>query len=112
MNSGLRFASAPTPKPGTNWTTLSAADRLALVSSTLQASMPELLTVLRITDTKPDGQVIVHLEQALPAAVRGTMLLDLESQLKQEIDPALVVWHEALNDRSPLRKLRGIEVKA
>ena len=59
-----------------------------------------------------DGQVIVRLQESLPASQRGGLLLDLEDFLKGAVDPGLAVWLEGLGDRNSLRNLRGIEVKA
>jgi hypothetical protein len=47
----------------------------------------------------------------MPAGARGTLLMDLEDRLRHKVSPALVVWHEAMGDRSSLRNLRGIEIK-
>ena len=112
MGSNLSYASSSTPSPGLAWLDLSADERQGIVASTLAAGMPATKDLLAVTAAKEDGQVIVNLLEPLSAAARGTLLLDTEAFLKDAIDPALVLWLEALEDRSSLRNLRGIEVKA
>jgi hypothetical protein len=68
--------------------------------------------VVAIAAAKEDGQIIVNFVEPQSASKRGQLLLDLESLLKEAIDPGLAVWLEPLGDRNSLRNLRGIEVKA
>lgn len=112
MGNNLNYATAVTPTPGHAWRQLSDDKRIALVNDTVSARMAPLSRMLVIEEAKPDGQVIVNLLEPVPADKRGTLLLDLEEILKQAIDPGLAVWLEPLGDRSSLRNLRGIEVKA
>lgn len=107
----LEFANVATPAPGSSWCQLSAPERLRLVENTLAANPPCRVGLISVIDARSDGQVIVSLLEPVPAALRGTLLLDLEASLKESIDPALVVWLEPLGDKSSLRNLRGIEVK-
>ncbi|MHB9117903.1 MAG: hypothetical protein ACYC2R_06485 [Burkholderiales bacterium] len=112
MDSKLCYANADTPTPGHAWRRLSDVERLALVNSAVSAKSVSLNKIIVIAEAKLDGQVIVNLLEPVPANERGTLLLDLEAFLKESIDPGLVVWLEPLGDRSSLRNLRGIEVKA
>lgn len=111
MDSFKHYADVPTPTPGAAWMALNERERVEQVKNKLQASPTLIISQIEIITAKPDGQVIVHLKQSLPANQRGTFLLDLEDCLK-EIDQALAVWLEPLGDRNSLRNLRGIEVKA
>lgn len=112
MGSNLCYASVDTPTPGKSWCGLTDAERLALVNRAIETcSMPFSQTVA-IVEAKPDGQVIVKLQEPVSAEKRGTLLLDLEEFMKESIDPGLVVWLEPFGDRSSLRNLRGIEVKS
>jgi len=43
---------------------------------------------------------------------RGQLLLDFEEDIKSIVDTGLVLWAETKEDKSALRKLRGIEVKS
>lgn len=112
MVNNLHYATAVTPTPGHAWHQLSDGERVALVGNAMADRMAPLSRILVIAEAKPDGQVIVSLLEPIPADRRGTLLLDLEEMLKQAIDPGLAVWLEPLGDRSSLRNLRGIEVKA
>lgn len=66
---------------------------------------------INFVSLSPDGKLVVSFIQTPPAAIRGTILLDLEEYLKQNLDVGVTVWHEALGDKNSLRILRGIEVK-
>jgi hypothetical protein len=107
----FEFAHSPTLTPGDSWCRLSDHERLERVEAAVAAHPPALPDVVSIIEARSDGQVIVSLRVPVPADKRGTLLLDLEACLKDSIDPGLVVWLEALGDRSSLRNLRGIEVK-
>ena len=112
MMNNLCYANTNTPTPGQAWCQLSDDERQALVNVTRTAKMASLKKILVAVEAKLDGQVIIKLLEPVPAGTRGTLLLDLEAFLKESIDPGLVVWLEPLGDRSSLRNLRGIEVKA
>lgn len=112
MDSNLCHANTSTPTPAIAWLQLSDDERLALVRNALEMKMPTTNDVLVVTAAKQDGQVIAKLLKPVPADKRGTLLLDIEALLKESIDPGLVVWLESLGDRSSLRNLRGIEIKA
>lgn len=112
MNNTLSYANTSTPTPNTAWLLLSDDERLAFVRNSLDACNQAKYNILEILAAKQDGQVIARLLEPVPADQRGTLLLDLEAFLKESIDPGLVIWLEPLGDRSSLRNLRGIEVKA
>lgn len=105
----LKHVRTETPTPGPAWRQLSDAERFLRVEEAL-GDAPEV-GGLRVIAAKLDGQVIVNLVAPVPAAKRGTLLLDLEAFLKKAVEPALAVWLEPLGDRNSLRNLRGIEVK-
>jgi hypothetical protein len=112
MGSNLQFANADTPTPGSAWIGLSEDERLSRLKEAVACGMPSMTQLVAIASAKDDGQVIVRLQEALPASQRGGVLLDLEDFLKGAVDPGLAVWLEGLGDRNSLRNLRGIEVKA
>lgn len=112
MGSNLQYANAETPKPSMAWIGLSEGERIARLQEAVAGGMPSITQLVAITSAKDDGQVIVSLQESLPASQRGVLLLDLESFLKGAVDTGLAVWLEALGDRNSLRNLRGIEVKA
>lgn len=111
MRSHLSYADADTPVPSVDWAKCSDAERLARLERAMVARAPSFLEMLMVTAAKQDGQVIVRLNEQLPAHKRGTLLLDLEAFFKEAVDLGLVVWLEVLGDKNSLRNLRGIEVK-
>ena len=78
---------------------------------TILVAHQEFKDAIQIVACKSDGQVTVRLLTLLSADKRGTLLLDFEESLKKQVDNGLVVWVEALGDKSSLRNLRGIEIK-
>lgn len=112
MGSNLHFANSDTPTPGSAWVGLSEDERLSRLKEVLTKGMSSVANFVVITSAKDDGQVIVSLQEQLPADKRGTVLLDLEAFLKETVDQGLVVWLDGLGDKNSLRNLRGIEVKA
>lgn len=101
---------AQTPTCGVDWVERDDASRELLVTQ-LIAKHPEWAAIMQVHRAQRDGQVIVKFLIPLGAQQRGTLLLDFEMCLKQHIDIGLSVWLEPLEDRSSLRRLRGIEVK-
>jgi hypothetical protein len=80
--------------------------------SKVDSPKPSDLWVKSDTEARlSNGDVFVELKEALPPHIRGTLLLDLEIELKAKIDASLVVWCEPLGDKSTLRNLRGIEIR-
>ncbi len=108
----LKYARTDTPSPSLEWRQLSDAERCTRVIDVLRTGMATVNGVVVIAAAKEDGQIIVNLVEPQSASKRGQLLLDLESLLKEAIDPGLAVWLEPLGDRNSLRNLRGIEVKA
>lgn len=112
MNINLSYAVTPTLSPSESWSNLRDDERIGVIRKALTEQPGGLGANLVITSTKEDGQVIVSFKEPLGAAIRGSILLDLEQYLKDRIDPGLTVWLETLGDRNSLRNLRGIEVKS
>jgi hypothetical protein len=112
MHRFTHFANVETAVPGAEWAGLTECQRVDRIMSALQASQEQFLFRVDVISAKVDGQVIVHMKNSLPANQRGTFLLDLEEYIKVSVDEALSVWLEPFGDRSSLRNLRGIEVKA
>lgn len=108
----LEYVNAKTPTPESAWVDLSDDERAALVTKVLGARYADALELLKLVETKADGQVIFQLPGELSADKRGGLLLDVEDVLKDGIDAGLTVWLSPLGDKNKLRKLRGIEVKS
>lgn len=111
MHGNLEYAEVPTPTPSKGWVNSSDIERLVQVEDTITCNTA-FVNRLDVVTAKSDGQILVRLKGRPSAGERGTLLLDLEEYIKAEIDSGLVVWVEALEDKSSLRKLRGIEVKS
>lgn len=105
------YASVETPGPTEAWVKLSNESRIAAVESIIQAT-PNSKDIVEVISTKTDGQVMVRFISPQSSERRGTLLLDLEQQLKQSVDIGVTVWLEPLGDKNSLRNLRGIKVKA
>lgn len=101
---------AQTPTCGMNWVELNDASRELLVTQLIEKH-PAWAAIMQVHRVQRDGQVIVKFLVPVGAQQRGTLLLDFEACLKQHLDVGLTVWLEPLEDRSSLRRLRGIEVK-
>jgi hypothetical protein len=112
MAGHLCYANADTPRTGEAWAQLSDVGRIALVNNKTSSCLSDLDGIVTVTEARQDGQVIVSLTRPVSADKRGTLLLDFEKFLKENVDPGLVVWLEPVGDRSSLRNLRGIEVKS
>jgi len=104
------FASHPTPRPSQRWVEMSSDQRLSLIRARTKQS--DFETLVNPVSALPSGFVYVELIAPLSAAERGVRLRDYEFLLKESIDEGLTVWCEPVGDKSALRKLRGIEVKA
>jgi len=93
------------PSPSSNWITASNESRIELVNSKIK-NFKDIL----ITNTLENGYVLVNLKRPLEPGERGELLLELEKHLKDSIDVGITVWHESIDDKNSLRKLRGISV--
>lgn len=102
-------ASEESPKTTIVWRNKLPEQRLNEVETVCDSS--ELFKKIKVSRVLPDGNVFVNLLEPLPPNIRGTLLLDLEAELKLQIDHGIVVWCEPLGDKSTLRNLRGIEIK-
>jgi hypothetical protein len=97
------------PKPSDLWLKSDTEARLNLVEQV--RNLDPKFHLVKVTRAMSNGDVFVELKEALPPHIRGTLLLDLEIELKAKIDASLVVWCEPLGDKSTLRNLRGIEIR-
>jgi hypothetical protein len=110
MHESLMSSRAVTPRTSPDWNGLSE-DKKKEKLKTILVAHQEFKDAIQIVACKSDGQVTVRLLTLLSADKRGTLLLDFEESLKKQVDNGLVVWVEALGDKSSLRNLRGIEIK-
>ncbi len=103
-----QIAEADTPAPSESWVNESQKDRLERIKKASEF----YIKVISVVEARDNGHVIVQLLKELNPGDRGTLLMDYEFYLKDKIDNAITIWLEPLGDKSSLRKLRGIEVKA
>ena len=111
MNNKLKYANFETPKVKQSWIILSSMQRKKLIDNLLTIVNVDILKDLEIIDCKDDGQVIIRIKKIMTASERGSILLNLEHLLKNNIDDGINLWGESLGDKNSLRNLRGIEVK-
>ena len=75
------------------------------------ALKPEFLNI-EVIEAPDNGQIVLKIENTIPANVRGIMLLELEEKLKSVLDKGISLWLEPVGDKSKLRKLRGIQINS
>lgn len=112
MYDNMRYASITTPTPTDDWLKKTNSERLQLVKNIVALKMPATVNMLEPISAQTDGQVLFKFLAPIGPETRGTLLLDVESILKDEIDQGLYVLLEPMGDRNSLRNLRGIEVKS
>jgi hypothetical protein len=106
----LKFANILTPVPlsSSEWLNFSEKERIDIIQSAIKDFSGN--DKLEISNALSNGQVSVEIKEAMDAAERGTLLLNLEAFLKKAIDNGVSIWHIPLGDKNSLRNLRGISV--
>lgn len=101
---------AKTPVTDNEWQRKSDTERVKLIQNFLsqEADYKEY----EVVNAEKDGQIVLKINKSIPANVRGILLLDLEKELKKKIDNGITIWLEPVGDKSKLRNLRGITIKA
>ena len=103
------FSLVETPLTSDNWKQLSNEKRIELISEELKKKNLEKFEVFEVSD---NGNIVLKVLEPIPSNIRGMLLLDLEDQLKSNIDKGLTAWLEPVGDKSKLRNLRGIVFKS
>ena len=101
------FSNQETPKPSEKWKKLSKFSRIEMIAKELKKN--ELYSGFEVVEAPDNGQIVLKIEQAIPAKERGILLLELEEKLKSALDKGISVWLEPVGDKSKLRNLRGIK---
>ena len=104
------YASTPTPQVSPDWKNLSIPERKKKISDFLEKSYGRNVNI-KVHAVPENGQVVLVMQEGLPANQMGSYLLKLETLLKENVDQGLTVWLEPVGDKSSLRKLRGVEIK-
>ena len=107
INKKTAFADTPTPQ--NSWKELNENERIEIVKKNLFKD--NNYKDFRVINAFEDGQVILKIENSIPADIRGSLLLDCEETLKKKIDRGITIWLEPVGDKSKLRNLRGVEIK-
>ncbi|WP_440675426.1 hypothetical protein [Candidatus Pelagibacter sp. HIMB1593] len=104
------FSNSITPSTGKEWKTKSESQRIKIISNFLKSNVvyKEFL-VMKAPD---NGQIVIRIDHLIPSNKRGVLLLDLENELKKNIDEGITIWCEPVGDKSKLRKLRGVVIKS
>lgn len=107
MTDNMGYADVATPTPGKEWLEKSNDERLELIKKALASN-----NTVEPISAQENGQIILKFNDPLGPEKRGTVLLDIEEDLKKSVDQGLYVLLETLGDKNSLRNLRGIEVKS
>jgi len=103
------FSLVKTPLTSDSWKQLSNKKRIELINKELKKKNLEKFEVFEVPD---NGNIVLKVLEPIPSNIRGMLLLDLEDQLKSNIDKGLTTWLEPVGDKSKLRNLRGIAFKS
>lgn len=97
------------PVVSENWKLMKENDRIGQIKKFLLQNINDIeYEVIKAAD---DGQVIIRINQSIPASKRGLVLLEIEEKMKKNLDKGLTLWLEPIGDKSKLRNLRGISIK-
>jgi len=105
----VSFYNNPTPIVSLDWKKKSNKQRIDLISLLLINNSN--FQIFQVMKTFDDGKIIIKINKNLTAGDRGDLLMDLEEFLKKNVDNAVNVWCEPIEDKNKLRLLRGIKVK-
>ena len=101
------FIFTKTPSTSEFWKNLSNEKRADLINKELKKN--KNLSEFEVFKTPDNGQIVFKVQKTIPSNKRGLLLLDLEDQLKANVDKGITVWFEPVGDKSKLRNLRGIK---
>ena len=107
----LTHFDSPTQRCTASWELKPHNERIANINSAI-GSAREFFGHVEVIGIGDEGQIIVSLSEGLAASERGTLLLDLEEFLKARVDVGLNVWCKPIDDKSTIRKLRGVRIDA
>jgi len=95
--------------PTNNWTLFTPEERVEKVQAYIDKK--SVYADIKVTVADKNGHVVVRIDHSIPANERGLFLLEMEQELKKNIDVGITIWLEPVGDKSKLRQLRGVEVK-
>ncbi len=103
------FSKSKTPQTDQDWVNKPEKERIEIISKELEKDI--IYKDIEVTKALDNGQVVLRIEQIIPANERGLFLLELEEQLKLTINQGITIWCEPVGDKSKLRNLRGVKIK-
>ena len=98
------FTYTPTDK----WTSMEPDERVNVVQAQLDRT--DAYADTNVQSAEKNGHVVIRIDHSIPANKRGLFLLQMERELKQDIDIGITIWLEPVGDKSKLRQLRGVEI--
>ena len=105
------FAEQDSPPVSESWFNLTNDERFLAINKIINSDK-KYANAIELLNSSITGDVTVRLVDNPSAHDRGQLLLDFEEDIKSIVDTGLVLWAETKEDKSALRKLRGIEVKS
>ena len=102
------FSNSVTPTTSQNWKQKSEKNRIDSILKELKKNA--LYKNFDVIKAPENGQIVLKIEQNIPANKRGLLLLKLEEMLKSVLDQCITVWCEPVGDNSKLRKMRGVKI--
>jgi len=102
------FTFEKTPTTTNFWINLPEDKKKDLINIELKKN--ENLKEFEVYQAPNNGQIVFKVSKTIPSNKRGEILLDLEEELKKNIDVGLTVWLEPVGDKSKLRNLRGVKI--
>ena len=103
------YAYEKTTQTDSKWKSQLEEERIEKIEKILKKK-PEF-SDFKVFKTSDNGEIVFKVEKSIPLNKRSPILLDLEEDLKAQIDTGLTVWFEPVGDKSKLRNLRGIKFK-
>ena len=92
------------------WLENSLETRLLKIKTALDSD--PLYQNIQVTEASDEGHITLRVEENIPSDERGLFLLSLEEKLKGLVDIGITIWLEPVGDKSKLRNLRGVQIKA
>ena len=93
-----------------SWLEDSVEYRLWKIKNFLNSNI--LYQDIQVKEASDEGHVVLMIEKNIPSNERGIFLLTLEEKLKKLVDKGITIWLEPVGDKSKLRNLRGVQIKA
>lgn len=104
----INHSNIQTYKTSEDWNTLEYDQKLNAINDILKKN--NYFEIIEIKKLINNDQIIAALKKNFTASERGMILLDIEHEIKTNLDNGLNLWLEPLGDKNSLRNLRGINI--